>query len=93
MYEYFPLYHEMDFSQIIDEFMRLYSKKSVIALLLDKYSASVQSVSNYSGIPYTTLYSLKQRRRDIKKVNIEKIYKLSQYLNVRIETISELEIE
>ena len=93
MYEYFPLYHEMDFSQIINEFRRLYSEKSVITLLLEKYSTSVQSISNYSDIPYATLYSLKQRRRDIKKLNIESVYKLSRYLDARIETISELKID
>ena len=67
--------------------------KSNLFLLLEKYSTSVQSISNYSDIPYATLYSLKQRRRDIKKLNIESVYKLSRYLDARIETISELKID
>lgn len=92
MYEYFPLYHEMDFSQIVQEFERLYKEKSVIAVLLDKYGYPLKEVSLKAKIPYDTLFGFKQRKRDISKANFETLYRLSRVFNVRMETISEVKI-
>lgn len=92
MYDYFPLYHEMDFSQIIEEFKRLHKKESVLSLLVNKYKYSLVDISNSVGIPYDSLYSLKQRRRDIKKCNIMQSAKLANILNIRIETIAEIKL-
>ena len=90
MYDLFPLYHEMDFSHLVNEFTSLYEKKSVFSLLLDKYNYSVSTVSEKTGISYETLYSLKQRRRDIKKISVEMAKKLASYFHVRLETIAEI---
>lgn len=92
MYEYFPLYHEMDFSHIIKEFKRLYSEKSVLGLLIDRYHYSLTDIAKQIGVSYDLLSSLKQRRRDIRKASVEVVVKLSQLLNVRIETLSEVVI-
>ena len=40
VYELFPLYHEMDFSQIIKFFQSKYSKQTTFSLLLKKYNYS-----------------------------------------------------
>ena len=93
MYEYFPLYHEMDFSHIINEFKRLYEDKSVLSILIDKYHYSLMDISKRTGISYDMLSSLKQRRRDIRKASVEIVTKLSQIFNVRIETIGEIVIK
>ena len=93
MYQYFPLYHEMDFSQIVDEFVRLYKEKSVISILSKNYRYSTNDLCEKTGIPYSTLYSLKQRRRNILKLNFESVSKLARVFNVRMETISELKIK
>ena len=90
MFDYFPIFHEMDFSQIIDEFNRLYNSRSVLDLLMSRYKYSVGYVSNSIGLPYDTLYSYKQRRRDIKKINAEIAYRLSALFRVRIETLLEI---
>lgn len=90
MYDYFSIYHEMDFSQIVDEFKRLFAAKSVLSLLLDKYHYSVRELSYMTNIPYDTLISLKQRKRDIKKVNIETVVIIADALHVRVETLAEL---
>lgn len=89
MYEYFPLYHEMDFSHIIDEFKRLYAEKSVLQLLVERYHYSLSNLSKEIDVSYDMLYSLKLRRRDIKKTSVEIVARLSQVFNVRIETIAE----
>ena len=90
MYHYFPLYHEMDFAQIINEFLRLYSLESVLSLLLKKYHYSLRKVSEKTNIPYDTLYSIKQRRRELSKTSFEVLFKLSKIFNVRLETISQI---
>lgn len=92
MYDYFPLYHEMDFSHIINEFISLYKKKSVFSLLLEKYNFTLNNVSKDIGISYETLYSLKQRRRDIKKISVEMGKAISDYFNVRLETLTEIKL-
>ena len=92
MYDYFPLYHEMDFSHIVKEFLSLYEKKSVFSLLLEKYNFALNNVSNDIGISYETLYSLKQRRRDIKKISVETGKAIADYFNVRLETLAEIKL-
>ena len=92
MYEYFPLYHEMDFSQIIKEFKRLFSIKSTLGLLIEKYHYHLTNIAKQIDVSYDVLSSLKNRRRDIKKTSVEIVAKLSQVFNVRIETISEIAI-
>ena len=92
MYEYFPLYHEMDFSHIINEFKRLYNEKSVLGLLIEKYHYSLVDIAKKLNVSYDVLSSLKLRRRDIKKASIEIVMKLSQIFNVRIETIAEIKL-
>lgn len=90
MYEYFSLYHEMDFSHIINEFKRLYAEKSVLELLIEKYHYSLVDIAAQIGISYDLLSSLKFRRRDIKKTSAETVIKLSQLFNVRVETVAEI---
>ena len=92
MYEYFPLYHEMDFSHIVKEFKRLFEQESVFSKLLKKYKYSLNKISENTGISYETLYSIKQRRREAEKASFATIVKISNIFNVRPETIAELEI-
>lgn len=92
MYEYFEIYHEMDFSQITKEFNRLYLEKSVLNLLINYYQIKLKSISEITNISYSTLLSLNNRRRDIKKMNVEDVSKLARLFRVRVETISEIRI-
>ncbi|MCR5185370.1 MAG: hypothetical protein K6C32_04780 [Bacilli bacterium] len=92
MYEYFPIFHEMDFSQIINEFKRLYESKSVLEIIVDKYQYSLKDISKELHTSYDTLYSFKKRRRDIQKVNVEVAARLASILRVRIETLVEMKI-
>lgn len=92
MYHFFTIYHEMDFSQIIQEFTTLYEQKSALSLLIDKYKYSITDISKITNIPTVTLYSLKQRRRNIKKVSVEAIKSIADIFNVRIETLAEIKI-
>ena len=90
MYQYFSIYHEMDFSQIVDEFIKLFKNKSVLSALSKKYGFSMREVAKATNISYETLLSLKQRKRDISKANYEMVYKISKFFHVRASTLAEL---
>lgn len=92
MHQYFDLYHEMDFSQIINRFKELYAEKSILALLLARYRYPLTFVAEQTKIPYATLSSLKKRKRDIQKASIEMVASLARFLHARIETLAELKI-
>lgn len=92
MINYFPIFHEMDFSHIIDEFNRLYHNQSVLSVLLNKYQYSLEDLASKTNIPYATLFSYKHRKRDIKNMPSKKAFDLSNYLRVRIETLLELQL-
>ena len=90
MYRLYPLYHEMDFSQVVAYFQQLYSETSVLGKLLKKYGYSLAYVSNLTGISYNVLNSLKRRRRDISKLAAQSIIPLAKAFHVRVETIAEI---
>lgn len=92
MYGYFPIFHEMDFSQIVDEFKRLFSLRSTLDLLAERFNFSLKHISKETGISYDTLFSYKQRRRDIKKMNADSAYVLASILRARIETLLEIKV-
>ncbi len=92
IYEYFPVYHEMGFTRIVERFNELYSIQSALSIIIDKYGYSLEDISKKTGISYNTLYSLKSRRRDISKINVETALKLSTFLHIRMETICEIKI-
>ena len=92
MFQYFPLYHEMDFSQLLEEFNRLYKEKSVLSILSEKYGISLKEIAAKTNIPYPSLVSLSQRKRNIQKLNVKDAVNLASFLHVRIETLCELDI-
>ena len=92
MYRYFHIYHEMDFSQIIDLFLEKQKEKSILEILCERFGYKTKDVARITQIPYDTVQSLKLRRRNFLKTNVEIAYKLASLFKVRIETITEIQI-
>lgn len=92
IYNMFPLYHEMDFSHLLNEFITLYKKESVLSILLRKYKYSLKDISIKYRIPYSTLASLKQRKRDMNKTSAKVVINLAKVFRVRVETIAEIKV-
>ena len=90
MYDLFPIYHEMDFSEILDEFLNRHIRESTFSILLERCGYNLSELSNLTHISYETLYSLKKRRREIKKTSVEIIATLAKVFKVRIETLAEI---
>jgi hypothetical protein len=92
MYSYFPLYHEMDFSAIIAEFERLFKEKTALSILASNYGYTLKEVALKTSLPYDSVYSVAKRRRLPSKASFDMVSKLSSFLNVRPETIAEIEM-
>ena len=92
MYALFDVYHEMDFSRIVEEFQRRFLLDSALGLLLDRYGCSLMDVSKATKIAYDVLYSVKKRRRAVQSMNVAATYAIAAFFRVRIETIAELKI-
>lgn len=91
MYACFPLYHEMDFSRIVEEFKASYAKKSVLGMLLETQGVPLSNLSKKTGIPYDTLASVKSRRRDIRKLSVSNVIAIASFFHVRVETVAEIQ--
>lgn len=93
MYDYYLIYHEMDFSQIVDHFKTLYQKKSILDILTKERHIKLKEVSLRTKIPYDSLRAFKQRKRNIKNMNIEHLAILSRLFRVRMETLAEVRLQ
>ena len=87
MYNYFSIYHEMDFSQIRKRFTELYSQTSILSIASKRIGKTLQTISLETDISYSMLSALSSRQRDIKKLNGIHLYKLSQSLQLKIESL------
>ena len=89
-YRLYSLYHEMDFSQIVDHFRSLYSKASALQILLNVYKYSLKYVRERTMLSYDTLNSIKRRRRDVSKIAVSSAVALADLFHVRVETLAEI---
>lgn len=57
--------------------------------ILDKRKESVYSVSQHTGIPYSTLSDIVMDRTDIRNIQARQLYRLSKYLDLSMEYLYE----
>lgn len=80
----YPLYHEMDFSQVIDYFAKLIKQETIMTLLLKKHKLSARELSILTGINYNTIVSYARDNDVIYNAKFDSIFKISQILDVNI---------
>lgn len=90
MHDRFPVYHEMDFTHIVDHFLERQKEKTIFAILLERFGYKLNYVAEKTGISKDTLYSFKQGKRDIRKANVDIVSKLANLFHVRIETFASI---
>ncbi len=83
----FKIYHEMDFSASYNRFKELYNAKSIIKIKMNLFGLTNDEVSKQTSISLSMIDALKNRRRNIKKLELEKAFKLSKLLDIKIETM------
>ena len=83
----YRLYHEMDFSQSVQWFNEERNKVSIIKVLMKRMNMTNDYVSSKTNISLSMIDALKNRRRDIKKLDVERALALANTLNIKIETL------
>ena len=82
MVEKYPLYHEMDFSQIEEEFQRRihYSK---LDLILKRFGITTSRLSSETSLSMYTVRSLRYGYRQMSKTEAETVIKIASYLGIK----------
>lgn len=80
----YPLYHEMDFFQVIDYFVKLTKQETLMTLLLKKHKLSARELSILTGVNYNTIVSYTRDNDVIYNAKFDSIFKISQILDVNI---------
>ena len=86
MLNLYHLYHEMSYSQIIGYFKALIPYSCLDSIMKAK-KISTNEASNETGIPFSTLKSLRYGKRDITKVESGVLFTLARYLDVKMESL------
>lgn len=79
---YYHLYHEMDYSQILDVFLEESRKHSILSLLCDIKGYSLPHISKISGISLSTLKKYSSDDKYLYKASFNKIYSLLNVFDV-----------
>lgn len=83
----YSLYHEMDFSQSLDRFLELKSQTSLMKVKMKQLKMTNQELSKRCGLSQSMIDALKNRRRDIKKLDLANGVKISYALHISVETL------
>ena len=82
----YPLYHEMDVSQM-DDYLSIELFPSSLSCIMKKRNITMQELATKTNIPFSTIRSLKLGYRDIDKLEVFKTVLIASALNVKIETL------
>lgn len=86
MLSLYPLYHEMSVSQI-DEYAKNKMKHTMLDIILKEKKMSNQDLGKITGLSISTINSLRYKKRDIAKLEADKLQLISIALNVKMETL------
>ncbi len=87
----YPLYHEMDIAQLEDEIDEL-TKYSLLDVIMKAKEVTTSILAEKTSIPYSTLSAIRFGKRDIDKVEFKTVNKIAKALNIKIESLSHLEL-
>ena len=83
----FPVYHEMDFSQAVALFEERLKKHSVLYHAMKRRGISVSELAKVSGLSYSMISALRNRKKNIGRVAADNFLKIATYLGTRPETL------
>ena len=76
----------MDYNQTLD-FVKDLKRNSVLDVIMKRKNYSCKTLSDVTGIPSSTINALRYGYRDIGKLEVDKLYLLSQKLHIKMETL------
>lgn len=93
MMDLYPIYHEMDFSSLLEYFYEMDNSKTILRLLCEEKRCSLSKLSLETGISKTTLAKYNSSDESLYKASFNAIYKISMYFNVPISMFYNDKIE
>lgn len=88
MSDLFPLYHEMDWTQLYDCYVIQVNSRSLLKTVLSKKHLSINKLSQLTGISPNTLISYLDDRR-LKEAKFDYIYKIANTLELDLNMFVE----
>lgn len=82
----YHLYHEMDYYQTLN-FVKNSVKHSYLDIIMNNKGVSVMELSILSGVASSTIRVLRYRKRDIDKLEAQKLLKIANALRVKPESL------
>lgn len=86
MLNLYNLYHEMSFSQMID-YTKEKMKYSILDIVMKRKNISNRELSKNTNVSISTINALRYVKRDISKLEANKLLLISRYLKVKMETL------
>ena len=83
MIDIYSIFHEMDFSSLVDYFYKKCEEKTIIRLLCEKANKSLPDISKDTLIPLSTLKKYNMSDKYLYKASFQNITKLASYFDVR----------
>jgi transcriptional regulator with XRE-family HTH domain len=80
----YPVYHEMDFSNLYEYFKELEQKKTILRLLCERYNSSLPKISESTGISLSTLSKYNEDDKHLYKGSFQYIFRIAEFFNVPI---------
>lgn len=78
----YSIYHEMDFSSLLDYFYRLDREKTVLRLLCEEKKCSITKLSIETGIGKAALSKYNASDDNLFKASFQAIYKIASFFDV-----------
>ncbi len=82
----YALYHEMDEGQF-DEYFESLLKENILSKIMSKKSITSVLLAKKTDISLSTIRSLKEGKRDIRKISADKLEKIATALNIKLRTL------
>ena len=84
MVDLYPVYHEMDFSSLLQEFNQLNEEKTILRLLCEDKKCSLKKLSSEIEISKTTLSKYNASDEALYKGSFQAIYKIATYFDTPV---------
>lgn len=82
MMDIYSIYHEMDFSSLLEYFHELDQKKTILRLLCEERKCSISKLSLATGISKATLSKYNADDASLYNASFQAIYKIAEYFDV-----------
>lgn len=83
----FKMYHEIDLSNSLEKFEEARKQKSIIKIKMKELKITNDELSKETELSSPMINALKNRKRDVKKLDVYHAIKLAKSLKIGIETL------